>query len=395
MRIAIDAMGGDRAPGALAQGAVAASRDLGLAVALVGDRTRLQEELGRLDVRGLDVEVVHASEVVRMDDAPTQALRLSDSSLARAMTLVRDGDAGAMVTAGNTGAAMVAGAHLLGRAPGVERPAIAVRLPAGDSETVLLDAGANVDTRSTHLVQFALMGEAYVRVLRHVAAPRVGLLSNGVEEGKGTAAVREAGPILSRLPINYVGLLEGHGLFDGAADVVVCDGFAGNVLLKGVEGFGRRVRNRLGAALTSGVRGRLAALLLRQRLASLASELDPASTGGALLVGLGATVVKAHGGSDAHAIRNAVSVAADLAGADVPGEIGRSLAAQLERIAELGQLEGPDAGTRAGSVWQALRRRLRRSRPSGSPAPGAESSVGGRPRAEDAAGPVGPSKEQE
>lgn len=395
MRIALDAMGGDRAPVALVEGAVAAARDLGLAVLLVGDRGRLQAELGRLRVRGLEIEIVDASEVVGMGDAPTLALRQADSSLMRALRLVRDGDAAAMVTAGNTGAAMVVGAHVLGRAPGVERPAIAVRLPAGDSDTILLDAGANVDVRPTHLVQFALMGEAYVRVLRHVAAPRVGLLSNGTEDGKGSAAVRGAAPILSRLPINYVGPVEGHALFDGVADVVVCDGFAGNAVLKGVEGFGRVVRSRLGDALRSGVGGRIAGLLLRRRLAALATELDPASTGGALLVGLGGTLVKAHGGSNARAIRNALALAADLSGADVTGEIGRSLAAQVERIAEIGQVEPPGAGARARSVWQALRRRLRRSEHADSNAPAPASSGEEPSKEETVADPRGPTKEQE
>ncbi|MDG2306014.1 MAG: phosphate acyltransferase PlsX [Candidatus Binatia bacterium] len=364
MRIAVDAMGGDNAPGAVVEGAVAAARDLGLSILLVGDRTRVAPELAKYKTHGLDIEARHAAEEIGMDEAPTAALRKADSSMAVALTGLRDGDADGMVYAGNTGAGMVLGAHVLGRVTGVERPAIAVQVPNVKGHTILLDAGANVDSRGTHLVQFALMGDAYARVIRHVAAPRIGLLSNGTEDTKGTAAVREAGPLLDQLPINYVGYVEGADIVRGEVDVVVCDGFVGNVVLKTMEGFGSLVGSRLRDMLQQGVLRRLAGLILRRHLGKLARDLDPGETGGALLLGLNGTVVKAHGSSDARAIRNAIGVASDLAQARVSQEVGRSIAACLEIVAagvNLPTDDGPEPG-RARRLWNSVRKRLRRDR---------------------------------
>lgn len=364
MRIAVDAMGGDNAPSALVEGAVAAARDLGVSILLVGDRTRVEPELAKHKTVGLDIEMRHAAEEVHMDEAPTAALRKSDSSLLSALTRVRDGDAGGMVFAGNTGAGMVVGAHVLGRVSGVERPAIAVQVPSTNGHTILLDAGANVDSRGTHLVQFALMGDAYARVIRHVAAPRIGLLCNGAEESKGSSAVREAAPILDQLPINFVGRIEGRDLLSGEVDVAVCDGFVGNLVLKTMEGFGSLTGSRLRAMFGQGVLRRLAGLVLRRHLRSLARELDPNETGGALLLGLNGTVVKAHGSSDAQAIRNAIGVASDLARAQVSHEVGRSIASCLERVAVGADIPVEDVSEpgRARRFWNAIRARLRGER---------------------------------
>lgn len=375
MRIAVDAMGGDHAPAALVEGAVAAARDLGLSILLVGDRTRLEPELAKHKTHGLDIETRHAAEEIGMDEAPTAALRKSDSSLTGALTALRDGDAAGLVYAGNTGAGMVVGAHVLGRVPGVERPAIAVQVPSLEGTTLLLDAGANVDSRGTHLVQFALMGEAYARAIRHVAAPRIGLLSNGTEDRKGSAAVREAGPILHQLPINYVGQIEGSAIPRGDVDVVVCDGFVGNLVLKSTEGFGSLIGERLRTLFDGGLLRRLAGLVLRKSLRQLAKDLDPNETGGALLLGLNGTVVKAHGASDARAIKNAIGVAAELGQARVSQEVGRSIAACLEIVAEDTDLPVDDGseGGRARRLWNSIRKRIRGERggPEASEAPAA------------------------
>lgn len=364
MRIAVDAMGGDNAPEAVVEGAVAAARDLGVSILLVGDRTRVEPELAKHKTHGLDIEARHAAEEVGMDEAPTAALRKSDSSMTVALTAVRDGDADGMVYAGNTGAGMVLGAHVLGRVNGVERPAIAVQVPSIDGHTILLDAGANVDSRGTHLVQFALMGDAYARAIRHVAAPRIGLLANGTEDGKGSAAVREAGPILNQLPINYVGLIEGSDVAKGTVDVAVCDGFVGNLVLKSIEGFGSLMGARLRALFGQGFFRRLAGLMLRRHMKSLARDLDPGETGGALLLGLNGTLVKAHGSSDARAIRNAVGVAADLAQARVSHEVGRTIATCLQLVAEGADIPAGDVAEsgRARRLWNSIRKRLRGER---------------------------------
>lgn len=364
MRIAVDAMGGDNAPEAVVAGAVAAARDLGVSILLVGDRTRVEPELAKHKTHGLDIEARHAAEEVGMDEAPTAALRKSDSSMAVGLTALRDGDAGGLVFAGNTGAGMVLAAHVLGRVPGVERPAIAVQVPSLEGHTILLDAGANVDSRGTHLVQFALMGDAYARAIRHVAAPRIGLVCNGTEDTKGGAAVREAAPILDQLPINYVGRIEGADILRGGVDVAVCDGFVGNVALKSIEGFGGLIRSRLGEMLGRGVLRRLAGWILRRHLRALGRDLDPGETGGALLLGLNGTVVKAHGSSDARAIRNAIGVAAELAQARVSREVGRSIATCLELVAAGVDLPAEDAVEpgRARRLWNSIRKRLRRDR---------------------------------
>jgi glycerol-3-phosphate acyltransferase PlsX len=353
MRIALDAMGGDAAPAATVAGAVLAAREIGIGVILVGDRTLVERELAQHRTTGLDIEIRHASEVIAMDESPTQALRRSGSSMHVGLKAARDGEVGGFVFAGNTGAGMVLGAHLLGRTPGVERPAIAVSFPNPTGQTVLLDAGANVDCRPVHLAQFALMGDAYARAVRHIAAPRVGLLSNGVEEGKGNGLARATAPLLRQLPIHFVGYVEARDLCNGAIDVAVCDGFVGNLVLKGIEGFGGLIASRLRAMFQRGVRTRLAYLLLRGQLAGLRRELDPGETGGALLLGLDGVAVKAHGSSDARAIRNALAVACELAASEVVTQVGRGIEATVELSA------GSEPRGNRG-FWRALRGRLRR-----------------------------------
>jgi len=357
MRIALDAMGGDAAPEATVAGAVAAARELGVAVLLVGDRARIEPELTRHRATGLDLEIRHATQAVGMDEAPTAALRKADSSMAVGLAALRDGEVAGFVFAGNTGAGMVLGAHLLGRTPGVERPAIAVLVPSSRGHTILLDAGANVDCRPIHLTQFAVMGDAYARAVKQIAAPRVGLLSNGSEDSKGNALVRAAAPMLRQLPINFVGYVEGSDVASGATDVVVCDGFVGNLVLKSLEGFGRLIGDRLRGMFEKSLRTKLAYLLLRRDVGELRRDLDARETGGALLLGLNGIAVKAHGSSDAHAIRNAVAVAATLAQSGVTEQVAIGIAATvgLDAAAEAA-VQTP----RGRRFWNSIRERLRR-----------------------------------
>ncbi len=353
MRIAIDAMGGDQAPAATVAGAVAAARELGLSMLLIGDRPRIEAELAHHRIGGLDIELRHATEVVGMADAPTSALRRLDSSMHVGFAATRDGEAAGFVFAGNTGAGMVLGAHVLGCTPGVDRPAIAVLVPSARGHTILLDAGANVDCRPLHLTQFAVMGDAYARAVGQIAAPRVGLLSNGIEEGKGNALARAAAPLLRQLPINFVGYVEGRDVCGGTVDVAVCDGFVGNLVLKGIEGFGSLIGEKLRELFRHNLRTRLAYLLLRRDVERMRHSLDASETGGALLLGLDGIAVKAHGSSDARAIRNAVAVAAELARSDVTRQVARGMAATVA-------LEGPPEPRRARRLWESIRGRLRR-----------------------------------
>jgi glycerol-3-phosphate acyltransferase PlsX len=324
-------------------------------VLLVGDRARIEPELKRHRTAGLDLELRHATESIAMDEAPTAALRKADSSMAVGLTALRDGDAAAFVFAGNTGAGMVLGAHLLGRTPGVERPAIAVLVPSPRGHTILLDAGANVDCRPIHLTQFAVMGDAYARAVGRIAAPRVGLLSNGLEESKGNGLVRAAAPMLRQLPINFVGYVEGREVNSGSTDVVVCDGFVGNLVLKSLEGFGKLVGDRLRSMFERNLRTKLAYLLLKRDVAALRNDLDARETGGALLLGLNGIAVKAHGSSDARAIRNAVAVAANLAQSAVTQQVASGIAATVGLDAAV-----PEQAPRGRRFWHSIRERLRR-----------------------------------
>jgi len=357
MRIALDAMGGDAAPAATVDGAVAAARELGLAVLLVGDRARIEPELARHRTAGLDLEIRHATQAIAMDESPTAALRKADSSMAVGFGAIRDGDAAAFVFAGNTGAGMVLGAHLLGRTPGVERPAIAVLVPSPRGHTILLDAGANVDCRPIHLTQFAVMGDAYARAVKQIAAPRVGLLSNGLEESKGNSLVRAAAPMLRQLPINFVGYVEGREVNSGSTDVVVCDGFVGNLVLKSLEGMGHLIGDRLREVFERNLRTKLAYLLLRRDVAILRQDLDARETGGALLLGLNGIAVKAHGSSDARAIRNAIAVAANLAQSGVIQQVASGIAATVGLDAAA---DASAQAPRTRRLWNTIRDRLRR-----------------------------------
>jgi glycerol-3-phosphate acyltransferase PlsX len=331
LAVAVDAMGGDHAPAEIVRGALRAATELGIPVILVGRRELLENELARIEgpetVSRARLSVVDAREVVEMDEHPANAVRAkSDSSVVRACALVAEGRAGAAVSAGNSGAVLAAALFTVKRIPGIARPAIGALLPARGARTFLLDVGANTDCRPEWLAQFALMGTVYARTMMDVQDPRVGLLSNGEEAGKGSQVVQEAYRLLEASALRFTGNIESKELFSGACDVAVCDGFVGNVALKTAEGVGEYLFAALRDAAMSSLGGKLGGQLLKPRLRPLRDAVDYRHTGGALLLGVSGEVVIAHGRSDALAVMNAIRVAADAAQRDVSGTIARELA---------------------------------------------------------------------
>ncbi len=325
--VAVDAMGGDNAPGAIVQGAINAARK-GLAVTLVGPEARVRAELARHRAgQSLPIDVVNATEVVEMHDHPGQAMRRKkDNSIRVCFELVKSGRASAMVSAGNSGAVMAGAIFVLGRPPGVERPAIISVLPALKGEPLLLDMGAVVDCRPIHLVQFALMGEVYARRVVGVPRPKVAILSNGEEDSKGTDLTRAAAAALRGAPIHFVGYCEGRDLLTGELDVIVTDGFTGNVALKTMEGTARVVGEYLKRALRSTTVSKIGGLLSKAALDGMKKRIDWREVGGAPLVGVNGVGFISHGRSDALAIENAVRRAQDAARAHFIDEIAQAVA---------------------------------------------------------------------
>ena len=307
-------MGGDHAPGRIVDGAVAAARQ-GVAVALVGRRPAIDEALAaHADAGALDIAIVEAPDVIGMDEAPARALRRKpEASIRVAARLVRDGQAAALVSAGHTGATVVAAHAVFGMLPGVDRPALAPALPTRSGMAVLLDAGATVECRPHHLLQFGVMGAVYAEALLGTPRPRVGVLSIGEEEGKGNELTREACRLLKTAAISFVGNVEARDVFSGAADVIVCDGFTGNVALKLSEGLVETVEELLGAELSSTFSSQVGYLLSRRAFRRFRKRLDYSEYGGAPLLGVSGLAFVCHGRSSVKAIRNAVVAAARFA----------------------------------------------------------------------------------
>ena len=324
--VAIDALGGDHAPGVAVAGAVAAARELASPIVLVGQEEAIRSELRKHRLSGLPVGVHHAAEVVTMDDNPIEAMRRKrGSSIQVGLELVRSGEVGAFVSAGNSGAVMASAVRVLGRLPGVGRPAIAVELPSRSHPVTLLDAGANVDPKPEHLIEFAVMGDVIGRTLRGIPSPRIGIVSNGEEPSKGTEATRLADRALRRMPLSYVGYVEGRDLMAGKVDVAVTDGFTGNVILKTIEGFGSFLFEALRKTSRSNVLTMFGFLCARGAFKKLHRLVDHEAVGGAPLVGVNGVTIIAHGGSSPRAIQNAIRVGAEAAAADIPGRILEAL----------------------------------------------------------------------
>jgi len=325
--IALDAMGGDHAPGVVVEGAVAAARADGTPIILVGRRAVVERELARYDATGLPIEIEDADEVIAMDEHPAQALRRKPrASLKVAIDLVAEGRAAAAYSAGNSGAVMAAALFGLRRLPGVERPAIGSPFPTGNGVSFLIDMGANAECKPSYLVQFAAMGVAYMRLAFGLANPSVGLMSNGEEEEKGTPLVREAHALLAASSLNFKGNVEGKDLPSGLVEVVVTDGFTGNVLLKGAEGTVSAFRTLMEAELRRSWRTKIGAALAMPAFRALARRLDFEEYGGAPVLGVNGVVLVGHGRSGPKAIRNGVRVAHDLAQKGLADAIARELA---------------------------------------------------------------------
>ncbi len=327
--IALDAMGSDRAPKPEVEGAIQAARHYGVHVSLVGNDAAIRAELSRYPAAsGLPLEIVHASEVITMEDKAVQAVRAKrDSSMRVGLRLVREGRATGFVTAGNTGAAMATAKMVLGGIPGVDRPALAAVFPTAiRTVAILLDVGANVDCTPENLEQFAVMGEIYFRSMFGTRRPRVGLLSIGEEDTKGNELTREAFQLLKKLPLNFVGNVEGRDLYGGQVDVIVADGFVGNVALKTSEGVANLVRAILKESLKETITRQVGYLLSRSAFADFKKRLDHTEYGGAPLLGVKGVCFITHGSSNANAIKNAIRVAAEFAERKINSKIEKELA---------------------------------------------------------------------
>ncbi|WP_226643966.1 phosphate acyltransferase PlsX [Mesobacillus subterraneus] len=320
MRLAVDAMGGDNAPREIVLGAMKAVEKYNdIHIVLVGDEKKIREHLTKEE----RIEILHTEEVILGTDEPVRAVRRKKTaSMVLAAQQVADGKADACISAGNTGALMAAGLFVVGRIEGIERPALAPTLPTiGGEGFLLLDVGANADAKPEHLVQYAIMGSIYSEKARGIANPRVGLLNIGTEEKKGNELVRNTFELLKDADINFIGNVESRDLLEGAADVVVADGFTGNMVLKTIEGTAMSVFKMLKSALTSSFKSKMAAAVLKPDLTVLKNKMDYTEYGGAGLFGLKAPVIKAHGSSDANAVFNSIRQAREMVEKDVSGTI--------------------------------------------------------------------------
>lgn len=332
MKIAVDAMGGDYGPAPVIEGAMQAAEELDLDVILVGDERTLTKECRRLNCTSPRLTVRHAPQVVEMHESPAAVARKKrDSSIWVATELVKSGEASAVVSPGNTGASMVASFFVLGLTKGVERPAIATSLPTLTGTAIMLDVGANVDCTAKHLEQFALMGNEYGKYVFDKPNPKIGLLSIGEEDTKGNEVTKEAFKLLKASPLNFIGNVEGRDVYSGTADVVVCDGFIGNVALKISEGVAETIKKLLLKEISGSFMGRLAYPLIAGPLLKLKRKIDYAEFGGAPLLGVNGITMICHGRSSAKAIKNAVRRAKGLAETRLDELIQRDIEESLAR----------------------------------------------------------------
>jgi glycerol-3-phosphate acyltransferase PlsX len=314
MRIAVDAMGGDFAPQKIVEGAFLAAKQHGVKVVLVGDEDQVSKELSKYPTSKLPIFIHHAPFVVAMHDSPSAVIRrMKDTSIKVAIDLEKGGQVNGVVSAGNSGAAMGLAMYILRKLEGVERPAIATIHPTTKGSTVLIDSGGNVDCKPVHLLQFAMMGDAYAKHILGKETPRIGVLSNGEEEGKGNELTREVHDILSGTDLNYLGYVEGRDLNSGEVDVIVCDGFVGNVALKISEGLWETIHAILKWEAQDNIRAKAAYFLMGRAIRRLEKRIDYAEVGGAPLLGINGNCVICHGSSNEKAMMNAILLASNLA----------------------------------------------------------------------------------
>jgi glycerol-3-phosphate acyltransferase PlsX len=348
MRIVVDVMGGDHGCGVVVEGArLALMADTRItALHLVGNRAEIQPALAKHGPADERIQIVHASETLTMEDKPLLSLRRKkDCSIGRAVELLKEGNAEALISPGNTGGVVTAATIKLRPLPGVERPAIVTVIPAPENDFVLVDAGANVECRPIHLLQFAIMGSVYAREILGYRRPRVGLLSVGTEDVKGNELTQEAFKLCKQVDLHFIGNVEGHDLFANKVDVVVCDGFVGNIVLKTCEGLAANMLRWLKRELTMNLKRQVGALLAKGAFRAIRQRVDPESHGGAPLLGLNGPVVIAHGSSRERAIANAVGQAVQAVQHQVNQTITREVQAARERLGgrEASQLVGVPA----------------------------------------------------
>ncbi len=332
MKIAVDAMGGDNAPHAIIAGAVQAAMAHGVGIILVGIEQLVRDELDKYpQAKSLPIEIQNATEVVDMLDSPATVFRRKkNSSIRVANELVKNGEAVAVISAGHTGAAMATSLFVLGSMEGVERPAIAIFMPTIKGTSIILDMGANVDCKPNNLLQFAVMGEVYAKYLLRIPNPRVGLLSIGEEETKGNELTKEAFKLLTETSLNFIGNVEGRDVMSGNADVIVCDGFVGNVVLKVSESVAEAIGLFIREGIGKNLMRKLGYLLMRPAFDSLKRRVDYAEYGGAPLVGINGISIISHGRSSDRAIKNAIRVATELAKSDVNKHIHEDIEKNME-----------------------------------------------------------------
>lgn len=336
MRIAVDAMGGDHAPQVNVDGAVAAAREFGIPSLLVGDRPRLESLLADSGYSGDQIEVVHAPEVVTMEDPATAAIRRKrNSSIRIAADCVRDGRAEGLVSAGHTGAAMVCAKMVIGTIEGVDRPALAAILPNLSGRCLLLDVGANPDAKTQHFKEFAVMGSLYAQLAFEKESPRIGLMSIGEEDSKVTERTKEAFKVLKEAGLNFVGNVEGRDVFNGTVDVIVTDGFTGNVILKVSESLSEMVEKMLREEIKKTLQASVGFLLSRPAFRSFKNRLDYSEYGGAPMLGVKGCVIICHGRSSAKAVKNAIKFAAEFSRRRLAEKIQSSIAELHSREASL------------------------------------------------------------
>ncbi len=348
MKIVVDAMGGDHAPESVVAGAVLAAREHGTEIILTGIEERVEEELAKFeDSKDLPIEVVHAEEVVEMHEVPAKVLRnKKKSSMKIGVELVKSGEAEAFVSAGNTGAVLAYSTFILRPLKGVDRPAIAIVLPTLKGTSILLDAGANVDCKIGQLVQFGIMGHVYAKYILGKEDPGVGLLSIGEEDGKGNEVTKEVFQMLKKSHINFIGNLEGKEVYRGNADVIVCDGFTGNVALKISESLAEMIGTNLKLLFQSNWLSKVGYLLLKPRFAEFKKKVDYSETGGAPLLGVNGVCIIAHGSSSPKAIKNAITRAKEF----IEKKVNQHIKEDIEY-----NIEKQDIWTRKGDLWKQIK----------------------------------------
>ncbi len=343
MKIAVDAMGGDHAPEAIVEGAVLAAREYGTEIILTGPKERVQAELEKFkDYSSLPIQIEHAEQVVKMDEAPAKVLRnKKKSSMKIGVDLVKNGEAGAFVSAGNTGAVLAYCTIILRPLKGVDRPAIAIQLPTLTGTSILLDAGANVDCKTSQLFQFGIMGHVFAKYILEKENPSVGLLSIGEEDSKGNEITKEVFQMLKSSHINFIGNLEGKEVYRGNADVIVCDGFTGNIALKISESLAEMIATNLKNIFMTNWASKLGYFFLKPHLAEFKKKVDHSETGGAPLLGINGVCIIAHGSSSPKAIKNAINRAKEL--------IEKKINQHIQDDIEL------NLGERKGGIWNSIK----------------------------------------